>query len=69
MLPSGSVRYVHVTKRPSVVWVVTISPTVPPPAARTASRAAATDGTWNAIWRKPGRFGVDGVSSGITANW
>ena len=44
MLPSGSVRYVHVTRRPSDVPVVTISPITPPPSASTASRAAATSG-------------------------
>ena len=56
MLPSGSVRYVHVTRRPSDVPVVTTSPITPPPSASTASRAAATSGTANAMCPKPGRL-------------
>ena len=51
------------------ICVVTVSPTVPPPFARTASRAASTDGTANAMWRNPGRFAWEGGSSGIDANW
>lgn len=46
-----------------------MSPTTDPPAASTAARASATDGTANAMCRKPGRLAADADSSGIAANW
>ena len=69
MLPSGSVRYVHVTRRPSDVPVVTTSPITPPPSASTASRAAATSGTANAMCPKPGRLIAVAGRSGSAPYW
>ena len=52
--PSGSVTYTHVSLAPAALVMVTTSPTGSPPAASTASRAAGTSSTTNAMCPKPG---------------
>jgi len=56
MFPSGSVAYTKVIVPAPGISVETSSPSRPPPAATTASRAEATSSTIKAIWAKPGRL-------------